>query len=171
MQKEAIPSPPSSPAQVCDGAFPHNLTKDNGLADITHVEGSLQSKCANYCTGFLPTQSLLIRKVTGSNFQIKKYVFSALHPNVSGNSTTTKDLALVLASVTSFWYRQVQYTSGVLSVAFTSEKHHLLCVRIKTYLLALSKMQNKGPNCSFLQSITQISLENFHVYCIAYMRV
>lgn len=73
MQKEAIPCPPLSCAQMYNGTVPYSFTEDHVLGDITEAEGSLQSKCANYCTRFSPIQSSLIREVTGGDFQIKIY--------------------------------------------------------------------------------------------------
>lgn len=86
MQKEAIPCPPLCPAQMYNGVVLYDFTEDDVLGDITGVEGSLQSKCANYCTKFLPTQSLLIRDVTGGDFQLK-ICFRVLHLNALVNST------------------------------------------------------------------------------------
>lgn len=48
----------------------------------------------------------------------------------------TKDFMLVLVNINDFWYRWVQYNSGIASLDFSSGKHNLLYVMTKIDLLA-----------------------------------
>lgn len=144
----------------------HNFTEDNGLGDTTGQRVACNPNVP--ITTQTPANTISLYQRSRRRQLPNKNMFSGHCIRMFQEVVlSTKDFALVLASVTSFWYREVQYDSGIASIAFTLVKHHLLCARTKIYLLDLSKMQKNSSNCIFLQSITQKSLDIFRGSCIA----